>query len=63
MGQTDLHKAALLGDAEKVKELLKKGTDPNIRDEKGQTPLHIAASGGNVDVVKLFLERGADPNI
>ncbi|MFZ8809680.1 MAG: ankyrin repeat domain-containing protein, partial [Pyrobaculum sp.] len=43
MDQTDLHKAALAGDAERVKELLKKGTNPNTKDEKGRTPLHMAA--------------------
>ncbi len=63
MGWTDLHKVALLGDAERVKELLKKGADPNTQDEKGQTPLHIAASEGHVDVVKLLLVYGADPTV
>jgi len=60
---TDLHSAALDGDAERVRELLKKGADPNVRDEYGNTPLHIAARDGRVDVVRLLLERGADPNI
>ncbi len=46
MGRTDLHKAALLGDVERVKELLKKGADPNIKDKKGRTPLHEAAQWG-----------------
>ncbi len=31
MDQTDLHNAALVGNAERVKELLKKGADPNIK--------------------------------
>jgi ankyrin repeat protein len=44
MDQTDLHIAALAGDAERVKELLKKGADPNIQNEYGRTPLHKAAS-------------------
>jgi ankyrin repeat protein len=43
MGRTNLHKAALEGDAERVKELLKKGADPNTKDKKGRTPLHAAA--------------------
>ena len=62
MDQTDLHKAALTGNAEKVKELLKKGADPNTQDKYGNTPLHMAASGGYVDVVRLLLKRGVDPN-
>jgi len=63
MDQTDLHKAAYEGDAEKVKELLKKGADPNIKDEKGRTPLHEAAYWGRLDVVRLLLVRGADPTV
>jgi ankyrin repeat protein len=63
MGWTDLHKAALEGDVERVKELLKKGTGPNAQDEKGRTPLHIAAYKGHVDVVKLLLVYGADPTV
>jgi ankyrin repeat protein len=58
-----LHKAAYEGDAERVKELLKKGANPNTKDVFGRTPLHEAASEGSVDVVKLLLEHGADPNI
>jgi ankyrin repeat protein len=64
MGRTNLHKAAFDGNAERVKELLKKGADPNTKDKKGRTPLHWAAPyKGHVEVVKLLLEHGADPNI
>jgi hypothetical protein len=62
MDQTDLHSAALVGDVERVKKLLKKGADPNAEDKDGWTPLHVAASVGHVDVVKLLLERRANPN-
>jgi ankyrin repeat protein len=63
MDRTDLHSAALEGGAERVKELLKKGANPNIQDEKGRTPLHEAAHEGRVDVVKLLLVHGADPAV
>jgi hypothetical protein len=63
MDQTDLHSAAYDGDVKRVKELLKKGADPNTQSEDGDTPLHVAASKGHFDVVKLLLEHGADPNI
>jgi ankyrin repeat protein len=60
MDQTDLHEAALMGNAERVKELLKKGADSNTQDEKGRTPLHKVAYWGRVDVVRLLLVYGAD---
>jgi len=62
MSWSDLHFAASAGDVERVRELLKKGVDPNAKNEYGWTPLHLAALNGRVDVVKLLLERGADPN-
>ena len=42
---------------------MKKGADPNIKDEAGRTPLYWAASEGHVDVVKLLLVYGADPTV
>jgi ankyrin repeat protein len=63
MNRTDLYIAALVGNAERVKELLKKGENPNIKNKDDRTPLHKAASGGYVDVLKLLLERGADPTV
>ncbi len=62
MSWTDLHDAAYYGDLERVKELLKKGADPNIKNYEGWTPLHIAASKGHVDIARLLLEHGADPD-
>jgi cytohesin len=62
MGWTDLHSAASAGDVERVRELLKKGANPNVRDEFGYTPLHWAAYEGHVDVVKLLLKHGANLN-
>jgi hypothetical protein len=62
MSWSDLHSAASAGDAERVRELLKKGADPNAKNEYGLTPLHIAAIRGRVDVVRFLLEHGANPN-
>jgi ankyrin repeat protein len=63
MGRTDFRIAALVVDAERVKELLKKGADPNIKSKSGQTPLYKAAYRGHDDVVKLLLVHGADPTV
>ena len=58
----ELFKAVKMGDAAKVKELLKKGANVNAKDRHSWTPLHYAAFGGYVEVVKLLLEHGADVN-
>ena len=42
-GRTDLHNAALEGDAPRVRHLLEAGADPTIADAEGFTPLHLAA--------------------
>ncbi|MEJ2780413.1 ankyrin repeat domain-containing protein [Stygiolobus sp. CP850M] len=61
--RTPLHKAPLNGHVEIVRVLLKRGADPNAKDNYGSTPLHEAAKEGHVEIVKLMLERGADPRI
>jgi cytohesin len=63
MSWSDLHSAASAGDAERVRELLKKGADPNAKNEYGLTLLHIAAIRGHVDVARLLLQYGVDPNV
>jgi len=60
---TDLHDAAFDGNVERMRKLLEKGENPNVRDEYGSTPLHKAASRGHVDIARLLLEYGADPNV
>lgn len=51
--------AALDGDLDRVKSLLKKGTDPNTRDNAGYTALHYASRGGHESVCELLLGQGA----
>jgi len=58
---TNLHSAAFNGDVKRVRKLLEKGENPNIKNKDGWTPLHVAAFWDRVDVVALLLERGADP--
>ncbi|XP_076846344.1 ankyrin repeat domain-containing protein 39 [Brachyhypopomus gauderio] len=54
--------AALDADLERVQLLLKRGTDPNIRDQTGYTALHYASRAGHLPVCELLLTHGACPN-
>ncbi|MCJ1462090.1 hypothetical protein MMC07_000690 [Pseudocyphellaria aurata] len=44
----------------KIRELLEKGVDINMRDEHGMTPLHHAVCSNSVNIVRLLLREGAD---
>lgn len=57
-----LHSASAKGDIEKVKELIAKGYDINIRDDVNYTPLHNAVQFGHKKVAELLVAHGADVN-
>jgi len=58
---SEIHDAALAGDLEKVRALLKKNPKSvHEQNEDGETPLHLAWS--STQVIKLLLENGADVN-
>lgn len=66
----DICTAALVGDLDRVSELLRQ--DPSLANRASDyvtyyaasgTPLRNAAAGGHIDVVKLLLRHGADPNL
>ncbi|KAM3581448.1 hypothetical protein VKS41_006274 [Umbelopsis sp. WA50703] len=61
-GRTQLHKWAVRGDENAVRELLEAGANSNEKDNAGWTPLHEAALRGRLEVLKLLLQHGADPN-
>ena len=48
------------GNVDRVRDLLERGADVNVRNHKGQTALHCAARAGFLDIVALLLDRGAD---
>lgn len=58
---TELHYAASIGDAAKVRELIRQGSDVNAFDN-GKTPLHYAVDDGHLDVARELIEAGADVN-
>ena len=61
-GSTPLLVAAANDDAAQVKQLLKEGADPNVRNTLGTTPLLEAAFHSNSEIIKALLDAGADPN-
>lgn len=52
--------AAANGDANEIKMLLSKKTNPNCQDTDGNTPLHHAARNGHLDACKLILDAGGN---
>ncbi|XP_032087085.1 ankyrin repeat domain-containing protein 11 [Thamnophis elegans] len=61
-GETRLHRAAIRGDARRVKELIIEGADVNVKDFAGWTALHEACNRGYYDVAKQLLAAGAEVN-
>ncbi len=57
-GMTALHYAAIWGNVDAVKEILKysKIDDINIKDNNGKTALHYAATWGNVDLAQELVK-------
>jgi ankyrin repeat protein len=67
-GRTALIQAAINGNKDLIRFLLKKGANPNYVGNcgystcKGHTPLLCPVDQGSLDVVELLLKAGADPN-
>ena len=57
-----IHEAARPGDLLRLKKVLDRGDDPNVRGEDGATPLHIAACAGHLEAVRMLIGHGADVN-
>ena len=54
--------AAFVCDFVRVRDLLVRGANPDVRDEQQRTPLHQAVLGNSVGLVGLLIEHGADVN-
>jgi len=59
-GNTVLHVAALMGNAELVSRFILLGADPQIKNNDGDTPLHLALWNDKEDVVRVI--TGLDAN-
>ncbi|MCB1303264.1 MAG: ankyrin repeat domain-containing protein, partial [Leptospiraceae bacterium] len=55
--------AAYHGKTEMVKDLLKRGAEPNAKSGDGWTSLMYAAYFGFPDIARALMEQGADPNV
>ena len=55
------HTAALNGDFEGLREILKKDPEAifSLKDTRGRTPIHYAAMGNSQECVRLLLDNGA----
>ncbi|KAJ3271781.1 hypothetical protein HDV01_006389 [Terramyces sp. JEL0728] len=60
---TELFKAATIGNEAKVKALIEAGAELNVRNEYGQTALFIATWKRNGKIVELLVKSGADESI
>ncbi|MBC7702025.1 ankyrin repeat domain-containing protein [Aquabacterium sp.] len=63
LGATPLSLAAGGGQTELVKELLRRGAEPDRRGAGGMTPLGVAAFNGHELVVRELLRRGARTDV
>src|SRR5215831_2951493 len=61
-GSTSLLLAASHDDVAQVRQLLKTGANPNVRNKLDTTPLLEAAFHSNAEIIKALLDAGADPN-
>jgi ankyrin repeat protein len=61
-GHTPLMRAALDGNTESVKELIRQGADINQRDDSDRTALMFAVINRHYETMKVLLEYGADVN-
>ena len=62
-GAVSLHTAARYGLLEKLKELIGKGTDVNVKDNAGQTPLDIAMQEYRQEITRLLAAKGAEVSV
>lgn len=60
---SDLHKAANMGDTNEVETLVAEGAAIDARGAQGRTPLHRALGSGSTETASWLIQRDADPRI
>ncbi|WP_341816915.1 ankyrin repeat domain-containing protein [Wolbachia endosymbiont (group A) of Agelastica alni] len=49
-------------DISEITDLLNRGADVNVKNNRGDTPLHLVARNGHLEVVEKLIENGANVN-
>ena len=62
-GTTALMDSVIAGHRDIADDLIKAGTDPNVKDKNGQTALIVVAGAGDEKMVEILFKAGADPDI
>ena len=62
-GDSCLHYAAMRGDSDSIRLLVKLGVDVNLIGDMGSTALHYARKFDHDDAAQTLTELGADPTI
>lgn len=58
-GQTPLHYAAAFGQVPCIRQLLRSGANPALREVSGRTPADLAAAGGYLDAAALLQQHAS----
>jgi len=62
-GRTVLHRAALIGNEEAVKFMLKQGSEIDAYSKFKETPLHLAIRNNRLACVRVLVEAGASTSL
>ena len=58
-----LHEAVVIGDSEKVRQILTPEFEINQKDSSGMTALQLAVREQNMEIIELLVDSGADVNL